>query len=82
MFHLPKLPAHPPPQRKRLDHKGIPCFDYSQVSSFSLIGAGGYGEVFLGKYNGNNIVLKVLHHAEEKDIIHEARFLHYLKHDN
>ncbi|KAJ8047258.1 Serine/threonine-protein kinase TAO1 [Holothuria leucospilota] len=84
MFKLPKLPRSSSTKAasSAQTYKGIPCFNYDDVTSNKLIAAGGYGEVFLGRYKGEDVVLKVLTLVDKKDLVKEARFLHYLDHEN
>ncbi|PIK47545.1 hypothetical protein BSL78_15597 [Apostichopus japonicus] len=84
MFKLPKLAGYSPrrvvnPVRT---YKEIPCFNYNDVTACRLIGAGSFGEVFLGSYKKEEVVLKVLPQIGEKELIKEARFLHFLRHNN
>ena len=57
-------------------------FNYNEVSEKVLIGQGGYGRVFKGKFNLEFVALKVMDYIDKEDIKKEAKFLAKLNHPN
>lgn len=82
MFRLPQLP----PEAKQLPTvgqcHGMPCFRFKEFTRVSLIGSGGYGKIYCGRYNKKEVVVKILADAEQSDVLKEAKFLHRLNHIN
>ena len=57
-------------------------FDYDEISEKVLIGRGGYGKIFKGKFNSEFVELKVMDYIDEEIIKMEAKFLAKLNHLN
>ena len=57
-------------------------FDYDEVSEKMLIGQGGYGTIFKGKFNSEFVGLKVMDYVDEEDIKKEAKLLAKLNYPN
>ena len=57
-------------------------FNYSEASEKVLIGQGGYGRLFKGKFNLEFVALKVMDYIDKEDIKKEAKFLAKLNHPN
>ena len=55
--------------------KSLLHFDYDEVSEKVLIGQGGNGKIFKGKFNSEFVALKVMDYIDEEDIKKEAKFL-------
>ena len=85
MFKLPQLPTNSK-EASRFEGdvavEGLPCFRYNDVKKGHLIGSGGFGKVYLGKYKNKDAVVKELVDAEEQDVLREAKFLSKLNHEN
>ena len=45
----------------------LPSFQYHQVLEKQLIGQGGYGRIYKGEYQSQEVVLKVLEGIDEED---------------
>ena len=58
----------------------LPSFQYHQVLEKQLIGQGGYGRIYKGEYQSQEVVLKVLEDMGEEDVEREASFLTRLIH--
>ena len=57
-------------------------FDYDEVAEKVLIGQGGYGKIFKGKFNSELVALKVMDDVDEEDVKEEVKFLAKLNHSN
>ena len=57
-------------------------FDYEELSEKVLIGQGGYGKIFKGKFNWELVTLKVMDYVDEEDIKNEVKFLAKLNPSN
>ena len=57
---------------------GLTTFQYNNVTGLSMIGQGSFGKIYRGKYDSNEVVLKVLEDVEDNDIRQEAQFLNKL----
>ena len=53
----------------------LPSFQYHQVLEKQLIGQYVYGRIYKGKYQSEEVVLKVLEHIDEEDVKRESSFL-------
>ena len=84
MFKLPWVPESIPSSNHQYHRafQGIPCFRFPDFKRSLLIEAGGFGNVYHGKFKDKDVVVKQIEDASEKEIMKEARFLHHLQHQN
>eukprot|EP00112_Aurelia_sp_Birch-Aquarium-sp1_P015275 Seg3371.4 transcript_id=Seg3371.4/GoldUCD/mRNA.D3Y31 product="Leucine-rich repeat serine/threonine-protein kinase 2" protein_id=Seg3371.4/GoldUCD/D3Y31 len=80
MPELPKFAKED--ENSSIEYKGIPCFQWENVTKPTLIGSGSYGKVYHGMYQKQPVVLKVLREASEDELLKEARFHFRLKYPN